>query len=89
MDNDLLQWMRIHEWLDFFQSVILIVIALVLMYFVHLLRFELRRAATVLGDVIRGQQQLDQNVRRSWERIDAIEARISRLESRDRSSPSP
>jgi hypothetical protein len=89
MDKDVLEWMRFHEWMDAAQTVVLIVIALVLIYFVHLLRFELRRAATVLGDVIRGQQQLDQNVRRSWERIDAIEARISRLESRDRSSPSP
>jgi membrane-anchored glycerophosphoryl diester phosphodiesterase (GDPDase) len=87
MGKDLQQWMAFHEWMDAAQTAMLIVIALVLIYFVHLLRNEIRRAASLLAQVIAGQQQLDQNVRRSWERIDAIEARISGLENPRSQSP--
>jgi len=84
-------WMSFHEWMDLAQTVLLLVIAGVLIYFVYLLRIELRRAASILSQVTTGQAELNANVRRAWERIDAVEARMSVIEGRlrDQRGPSP
>jgi hypothetical protein len=41
-----------------------------------------------LGSVAKTQSQLEQNVRRIWERIDTVEGRMTRLEKRVNGSPS-
>ena len=64
------------------QTAALLTVAVAVIYALVLLRSELKRAASVLSEVINGQKQLDQNVRRGWERIDAVEARMSVIEER-------
>lgn len=71
------------------QTAALVTVAVAVIYALALLRTELKKAATVLAEVIAGQKQLDENVRRSWEHIDAIEADLRRLASRDPPSSSP
>jgi Tfp pilus assembly protein PilN len=58
-----------------FQTAVLAVVAMALIYALYLLRRELRQAGAVLRQVLETQTQLQQNVRRVWERIDALEAR--------------
>lgn len=62
------------------QTAALTVVAGAVIYAFYLLRLELRGAVSMLGDVIKSQTELDRNVRRSWERIDAVEERLNRLE---------
>jgi len=69
------------------QTAALLTVAVAVIYALVLLRRELKQAASVLAEVISGQKQLDQNVRRSWERIDAIEARIAEISARGPSEP--
>ena len=73
------------------QTAALLTVAVAVIYALVLLRSELKRAASVLAEVISGQQQLSQNVRRAWERVDAVEARMSVIEARfrDQRGPSP
>lgn len=71
------------------QTAALVTVAVAVIYALALLRTELRKAATVLAEVIAGQKQLDENVRRSWERIDGVEAELRRLTNRDPPSSSP
>jgi hypothetical protein len=77
------------EWLLTMQTAMLITVAGVLIYSLLLLRQELIRAARLLHDLLTGQRQIDQNLRRAWERIDMVEAgqgdvlaRLDRLEKR-------
>ena len=71
--------MRPDQFIDAVQTAGIVVIALMVVYVV--VRFE--RALTTaaekvqgaLGDVMKQQNQLQQNVRRLWERIDLIESR--------------
>ena len=66
------------KFIDAVQTVVLVVIAVVLIT----VAIRLNRAVTVaaekiqgtLGDMMRQQNQLQQNVRRVWERIDQIES---------------
>jgi hypothetical protein len=71
------------------QTLALVAVAVAVIYTLLLLRGELKGAAATLRQVIDGQNQLQENVRRSWERIDAIEARLTRLEPRRPPGPSP
>jgi hypothetical protein len=57
------------------QTAFLVVVALAVIYAVNLLRTELKRAAELVRDAVKNQTELDQNVRRMWERVDALEAR--------------
>jgi hypothetical protein len=77
------------EWLLTVQTAMLITVAGVLIYTLLMLRQELIRAAKLLHDLLTGQKQIDQNLRRAWERIDVVEAgqgevvrRLDRLEER-------
>ena len=63
------------QFIDAVQTAALVVVALGLVYALNLLRRELRSAGAVLRQLVETQNQLQQNVRRVWERIDAIEAR--------------
>lgn len=55
------------------QTAALLTVAIAVIAVLALLRTELKKAAAVLAEVISGQKELDRNVRRAWERIDAIE----------------
>jgi hypothetical protein len=65
----------IENWLNLAQTACMLTVALALIYMLHLLRVEIRKAVSSLTLMLRGQSELDKNVRRAWERIDAIEAR--------------
>lgn len=86
--------------IDAVQTTMLVVVTLAFIYIIQLLRAEIRRAALNLSEVIANQKELDQNVRRSWERIDAIEGSIgvhnqplkdivARLEALEKAKPPP
>ena len=45
------------SWLDLLQTMMLAVIALVLLYVLHLLRVEIRQAAAVISNVLRSQTE--------------------------------
>jgi Tfp pilus assembly protein PilN len=64
------------------QTAALLAVAVAVIYALVLLRRELRQAGAVLRQVMETQSQLQQNVRRVWERIDAVEARMSVTEGR-------
>jgi hypothetical protein len=77
------------EWLLTVQTAVLVTVAGVLIYSLLMMRNELMRAAKLLHDLLTGQRQIDQNLRRAWERIDIVEAgqgevlaRLDRLEKR-------
>ena len=63
------------EFLDALQTAVLAVVALALIYALALLRKELKQAGSVLRQVLETQSQLQLNLRRLWERIDALETR--------------
>jgi Tfp pilus assembly protein PilN len=72
------------------QTAALLTVAVAVIYALVLLRSELRQAGAVLRQVMETQSQLQQNVRRVWERIDAVEARMGVIEKRpDPREPSP
>jgi hypothetical protein len=85
----------IENWLDLAQTACMLTVALALIYMLHLLRVEMRKAVSSLTLMLRGQSELDKNVRRAWERIDAIEARergltpAHRDDSLERERPPP
>lgn len=62
------------------QTAALLTVAVAVIYALVLLRNELRQAVTVLRGVQQTQNELNANVRRAWERIDAVEARIKIIE---------
>jgi hypothetical protein len=61
--------------IDALQTLTLAVVAALVAYAVLVLRKELKKATSILLDVTRTQAQLHENVRRVWERIDALETR--------------
>ena len=61
------------------QTVALVAVAVSVIYTMMLLRRELKGAASTLREVVASQTQLHQNVRRSWERIDALEAQLNEI----------
>jgi hypothetical protein len=63
------------QFVDRLQTVVLLVLALGVIYPINLLRAALKEAAELLRDVSKTQGQLHENVRRVWERIDALETR--------------
>jgi hypothetical protein len=67
--------MSSEEFIDSIQTAAMIVGDLALIYAIYLLRQELKGATSLLRDVVKTQSQLHQNVRRVWERIDALETR--------------
>jgi hypothetical protein len=85
----------IENWLKLAQTACMLTVALALIYMLHLLRVEIRKAVSSLTLMLRGQSELDKNVRRAWERIDAIEARerglrpAQRDDSLERERPPP
>jgi hypothetical protein len=79
----------VQDWFGSAQTALLICIASILGYSFITLRNAIDRGALMLRDVVGNQKQLDANVRRAWERIDAVEsrqadvlARLDRLEKR-------
>jgi hypothetical protein len=64
------------------QTVALLTVAGAMIYLLNLLRGEVRQAAGILRGVVNTQNEINQNVRRAWERIDAVEARMSAIEER-------
>jgi hypothetical protein len=64
------------------QTALLLVVAAAMIYALALLRGEVRQAAGVLRGVVNTQNEINQNVRRAWERIDAVEARMTVIEQR-------
>ena len=75
------------------QTAALLTVAAVVIYTLLLFRKELRGAASTLREVVSNQTELDRNVRRSWERIDAVEAQfkalVDRLQRLERERPGP
>jgi hypothetical protein len=71
------------------QTAALLTVAAAVIYTVLLFRSELRGAASTLREVVSNQTELDRNVRRAWERIDAVEARLTHLERPGPPAPSP
>jgi hypothetical protein len=61
------------------QTAALLTVAGAVIYTLYLLRKELKGAASSLREVISNQSQRDQNVRRSWEHIDMLEAELKKL----------
>ena len=85
--------MNIYQWMDTVQTAMLIVVGGVMVYLLLLFRQELKGAAGALREVVSTQSQLQQNVRRAWERIDALEAQFTaladRLQRLENSRPGP
>lgn len=71
------------------QTAALLTVAIAVIYGLVLLRREIRQAGAVLRGVVNTQNELNANVRRAWERIDAVEARMSVIEARLRDPRSP
>jgi biopolymer transport protein ExbB/TolQ len=78
------------------QTAALLTVAITVIYAFNRAGRELKQAGTVLNGVTNMLNELNQNVRRVWERIDAIEAqfkgfasRLDRLESEQRRPPGP
>ena len=71
------------------QTAALLTVAIAVIYGLVLLRRELRQAGAVLRGVVNTQNELNANVRRAWERIDAVEGRMSVIEARLRDPRSP
>ena len=78
--------MRGDEFIDAVQTAALIVIAAMLIYVVlrleRVLTLTAERIKETLGENTKTQNQLLQNVRRVWERVDTIEERLGKLEAR-------
>ena len=66
------------------QTAALLTVAVAVIYALVMLRNELRQAGAVLRGVVNTQAELTANTRRAWERIDAVEARMSVIEERIR-----
>ena len=60
---------------DLAQTATLVVVALSLFWGIHLLRTEVKRAATALGVVLRNHKDIKDDFARLERRIDAIERR--------------
>jgi hypothetical protein len=78
------------------QTAALLTVAITVIYAFNRAGKELKQAGTVLNGVTNMLNELNQNARRVWERIDAIEAqfkglasRLDRLESEPRRPPGP
>jgi hypothetical protein len=75
------------------QTAALLTVAAAVIYTLLLFRRELRGAASTLREVVSNQTELDRNVRRAWERIDAVEAQFTaiaaRLQRLENSRPGP
>ena len=78
------------------QTAALLTVSIAVIYAFSRAGKELKQAGTVLSGVTNMLNELNQNVRRVWERIDAIEARfndfaarLDRLEQRRPPGPSP
>jgi len=75
------------------QTAALLTVAAAVIYTLLLFRQELRGAASTLREVVSNQTELDRNVRRAWERIDAVEAQLTaiadRLQRLENSRPRP
>jgi hypothetical protein len=75
------------------QTAALLTVAAAVIYTLLLFRRELRGAASTLREVVSNQTELDRNVRRAWERIDAVEAQFKaladRLQRLENSRPGP
>lgn len=61
--------------IDEIQTAAIVFAALAQIYAIFLLRKELRGAAGLLQEIAKTQSQLHENVRRVWERVDALETR--------------
>ena len=66
---------RAGQLIDAVQTAGIIVVALAIVYAIHMLRHELRQARLIVRQLVDTQNQTQENVRRVWERIDALEAR--------------
>jgi hypothetical protein len=74
------------EFIDAVQTAGIVVIAAMLVMtgrrVTRAIDIGVARLTETLGGVAETQKQLEHNVRRVWERIDAVEARMAQLENR-------
>jgi hypothetical protein len=75
------------------QTAALLTVAITVIYAFNRAGKELKQAGTVLNGVTNMLNELNQNVRRVWERIDAIEAKFTAIAARvqrlENSRPGP
>jgi DNA repair ATPase RecN len=75
------------------QTAALLTVAITVIYAFNRAGKELKQAGTVLNGVTNMLNELNQNVRRLWERIDAVEAQFkalaARLQRLERERPGP
>ena len=61
--------------IDAVQTAMLITIAGVLIYSLHLVRKEIQKSVASLSGLFRNQKELEERIERIWKRIDDIEMR--------------